>query len=109
MIDLKTPKSSSKQLKKIEQTIRIIVLTTIGAFLALLIFGYFFPVQVSIENYVTNVEQENKTTIGFDPLAITALKIWNNTNQGIQTIEIDGCNTGTRLDTITWQITLKDC
>ena len=106
MLDLKTPELDKKKLK---QTIRIIVLTTIGTFIALLIFGYFFPVQVSIENYVTNIEQENKTNIGFDPIALIALKIWNNTNLETQSIQIDGCNTGTRIDSTTWQITLKDC
>ncbi|KKL19538.1 hypothetical protein LCGC14_2464440 [marine sediment metagenome] len=106
MLDLKTPEIDNKNLKR---NARIVGLTTIGAFIALIIFGHFFPVQVSIENYVTNVEQESKTNIGFDPLALTALKIWNNTNQETQSIELDSCNVGKRIDSVTWQITLKDC
>ena len=102
MLDLKTPDVDAKKLK---QNARIIGLTTIGGFIALLIFFYFFPIQVSVET----IEQESRSTIGFDPLALTALKIWNGANLETQTFEIDQCNTAIRLTDFRWEITLNNC
>ncbi len=105
LLDLK--ETTGIDTKMLKQTFRIIGLTTIGAFIALLIFSYFFPVQISVEN----IEQESKTTIGFDPLALTALKIWNGANLESQSVQLDECNKAERMDNdnVTWKITLKNC
>lgn len=102
MLNLKTPDIDSKKLK---QTIRIIVLTTIGAFIALLIFGHFFPAPLSIPKFV----EPERASFGIDPLTLAGFKLWNSLNQETDTIDIDECNIAQRLGLYEWKFSIKDC
>lgn len=73
----------------------------ITSFLALFVYFAIFPVKVT--------PQIERTVIGVDPIAFEIAKGWNNLNQGQTTIQIDSCNTATRIDESTWQITMKNC
>ncbi len=80
---------------------KIVVIGFITSFLALFIYFAIFPIKV--------VPQTEKTVIGIDPIAFEIAKNWNNLNQGQTSIQIDSCNTATRIDESTWQITMKNC
>ncbi len=80
------------------------VVTFISMFLALFIYFAVFPVKAS-----GSIEFVEKTIIGVDPIAFEIAKTWNNLNQHQTVIGIDSCNTATRIDESTWQITMKNC
>jgi len=47
--------------------------------------------------------------LDFNPLSFEVLKIWNRNNFTVQSVPLDACNTATRIDSYTWQVTLKNC
>ena len=51
----------------------------------------------------------NRPEVQINPFELGALKIWNSQNPEINMIAIDRCNVATRIDEISWKVTLKSC
>jgi len=47
--------------------------------------------------------------LDFNPLSFEALKLWNRTNFTTQEVQLDACNTAIRVDSYTWQVTVRNC
>ncbi len=86
------------------QIIKIMIaIVFTSVFVSLFLYFALFPIQTN------TVSVPEKTVIGIDPIAFEIAKNWNNLNQEQTIIQIDSCNTATRIDETTWQITMKNC
>lgn len=87
-----------------KQMIKILgVITFLSVFVALFVYFFLFPIKVN------ETVAPEKTVIGIDPIAFEIAKNWNNLNPNQTVIEIDSCNTATRINETTWQITMRNC
>ena len=90
---------------KLQKSLRIISLITIGTVIGLFIYFLVFPINIQVQPST----QETQTTLTIDPFSLTLFKEWNITNQGVTSFAIDECNTAERIDNLAWQITLGKC
>lgn len=88
-----------------ERSLKFFALVTIvSVFVSLFVYFAIFPIQVEVPT-----ETVQKTMIGIEPLSFEIAKTWNNLNPNETVIQIDSCNTATRIDGSTWQVTMKNC
>lgn len=59
-----------------------------------------------------DLEVSDTPKLDFNPLSFQVLKLWNENNLTTQSIQLDSCNTATRMldqGMTTWRITLDRC
>ena len=91
--------------EKLQKSIRIISLITIGTIIGLFIYFLLFPITIQTQT----IPGESETRLSIDPLSLTLFKEWNIANQSITSFDIDECNTAERIDNLTWKIPLGKC
>ncbi len=90
---------------KLQKSIRIISLMTIGTVIGLFIYFLVFPITIQTQS----IPGESETRLTIDPFSLTLFKEWNIANQGVESFAIDECNTAERLGNLAWKITLGKC